>query len=258
MRHLHSLGLVCGLSLFSLWFHLPVAAQSTPPNATMEDVKAKLNGKTMMDLMEMVAAKDPNYNGPAHLHPINKMALRKTFLPPYFETIDSLHETQSPSIDFTVGNGDQTDTFEAQDISNALLFLSGTTPDKPISSDLWGNLTARQLFEAFDIPKVETATIAFNLPNQKSAKLVTNKSQSANYLSIQAKDEKGVWVYSLELPLGSQPTEIKLSTRGNVETFKVLGLSSDKIRSIKVNDEVLFTSQATAKPNVALSKELGL
>jgi len=232
--------------------------QTQADAAAMAEVKAKLNGKTIMYYMELVAEKDPNYSGPAHLHPVNRKALRQQFLPPYLPLIDQLYDSGLSKADFTFGQGDQTQTVSAVDITGPVLFLSGSSTDEPLNEELWGSLTARELFTALDLPTFKRLHVTLSYPVGNKRVIETDTSLSSNYLSIQAKDEMGIWVYSLEMSLNSNADMIKFTTKDSIETYKIDGLTTDDITSIKVNKKDVFTKPIAELPSVKLRRELGI
>ena len=261
MRVLRILSVFGGLSLAgflmtsSAWAEQPAAKNSA---AKMADGEADLDGQTLMDVMEMAVDKDPQYSGPAYLYPPNRKILRRQYLPVFFDSIDTLHETQGPQAEFIFGSGDQIETVTPVDISDALLFLSKSVPDKPINEELWGSLTAQQLFTAFDIPKVRLTDVEISWPESHGIALTTHASLSTDTLSVHAEDEFGVTVYRLEMPIRTEPAELRFSARGHIETYTVEGITGEDVRAITVNDDEVYEKEIERKASDQLKIDLGL
>lgn len=220
------------------------------------------NFDNVMELMEAVTAKDENYDGPAHLHPLSKTMLQKTFLPHYFDTLDKLHSSDPASIkaNFIASRGHQTQSVTPLNLTNIFLFLnhSKKNPDEPINEDVWGSLTSRQLFTALEFPPVEKFGINITVPNGISGKLTTNTSLSETNLTIEAKDEMDQWVYTLDMPIGSDSHEIKFTAKNFTETYTVKGMATDAVNSIKVNKNTIFENPTIPKISYKLREKLDI
>ena len=269
MTHFKKLCLIGYLTLSSLAFGPQSFANapqdSAKPAATMEQVRATLkkhNFENMMDMFDAVAAKLPGHDGPTHLHPKVKFVLRKTYLPHYFDSLDSLHHGKTAPVkaNFTTGKGDQSQTVKPLDVTNAFLFSSTSKigPDEPISEEIWGRLTSRQLFEALEFPKVEQLSVKIRHTAARSNQLETDVSLSGNHLSVQAKDASGLWVYSLDMPINSNTHNLKFTTKDYTEIYTLDGMSTDAVQSIKINNKTVFTKADTRKISEKLREELSL
>ena len=244
--------------------------QSAPVTLNKEALN-KFDTKTLLDLfsfgnvmelMEAVVEKDANYNGPAHLHPLNKTMLQKTFLPHYFDALDKLHSNEVPPVKarFVSGKGDQTQRVKPVDLTTVFLFLGSgkKDPDESIDPKTWGSLTSRQLFTALEFPEIEKFGINITASDIVSHQHTTSTSQSDTHLRIEARDELDNRVYTLEMPIGTNMHEIKFTTQNTTETYRVEGMPTDAVQSIRVNNKVVFTQPVTTKISDTLRKKLDL
>ena len=215
-----------------------------------------------MELMEAVVEKDANFNGPAHLHPLNKTMLQKTFLPHYFDTLDKLHGNEAPPVKarFVYGKGNQTQSVKPIDLTTVFVFLTSSKkdPDMAINPETWGSLTSRQLFTVLEFPEIEKYGVNITAPNIVSREHTTSVSQSDTHLSLEAKDELNNWVYKLEMPIGTNTHEIKFTTQNSTETYRVKGMPTGAVQSIRINNKVVFTKPVTTKISDELRKKLDL
>lgn len=273
MSHFKIFYVIAGLSVFTListaCSHAPAPKTQTialdKKALTQLDAETLLNlfsFENVMELMEAVVEKDKNYNGPAHLHPLNKTMLQKTFLPQYYDTLDKLHSNEVPVVKakFDVGKGHQTQSVKPLDLTNIFAFLSSSkkNPDEPINTQIWGTLTSRQIFAALDLPPVESYGVIITAPNIHSAGQIINSSQSSDtHLSLEAKDQLGIWAYTIDMPIGSDINEIKFTTPNTTETYRVEGMPTNAVQTIKINNKVIFTKPITTKISDKLRKRLG-
>ena len=65
-------------------------------------------------------------------------------------------------------------------------------------------------------------------------------------------------VYTLEMPIGTNMHEIKFTTQNTTETYRVEGMPTDAVQSIRVNNKVVFTQPVTTKISDTLRKKLDL
>lgn len=220
------------------------------------------NFNNVMELMEAAADKDKNYDGPAHLHPLSKTMLQKTFLPHYFDTLDKLHSSNPSTIkaNFVSNSGNQTQSVKPLDVTNIFLFLnnSNKSPDEPINEDIWGSLTSRQLFTALEFPKVEQFGIHITAPSTLSRNLTTSTSMSDTHLTLEARDEMDLWVYTLDMPIGADSHEIKFTTKDFTEIYTVDGMATQAVNSIQINRKTIFEKPMTPKISYRLREKLGI
>ena len=259
MRYFRILALTACLSAVSFaWAPIVSANQSSSQSkaAEMEQLRAALGDRTMMDIMEIAAKKDPSYMGPAYLFPVSRLMIRKSYLPYYFDAIDHFHETTAVTAKFTVGKGDQTQNLTPMNIGNAILFTSTNTADKPINEKLWGSFTSRQLFEAFDVPKIHYTDVKISYPGLRGKQLEVDTSLSPHYVVISAKDEAGLWIYSLEMQLDAETPMISFKTQDQFESYRIEGMKAEDVVSIQVNNKAVYTKPRGDKPSVALREEL--
>lgn len=272
MRHFKIVRMIVGLSISALVF---TACSHTPSPKTKtvtlnKETLAELDAVTilnlfsfenMMELMEAVVEKDTNYDGPAYLHPLSKTMLQKTFLPQYYDTLDKLHANEVPVVKarFVFGKGDQSRSVKPLDLTKVFVYLTSSkkNPDEPIGTDIWGSLTSRQLFTALEFPPIETYGVSIKAPTLQSHQHTINTSQSSDtHLNLEAKDTLGNWVYTIDMPIGSDTNEIKLTTPDTTEIYRVEGMPTDAVQSININNKVIYAKPITTKISDELRKKL--
>jgi len=62
------------------------------------------------------------------------------------------------------------------------------------------------------------------------------------------------WVYKLEMQMGTNTHEIKLTTHNSTETYRVKGMPTAAVHTIRINNKVVFTKPVTTKASDELCK----